>query len=142
MSEELKAKATLNGLRLSPRKVALVASLVRGRTVEDAIIILNNTNKRAAKPLRKLLESARANAINNHNMKSEGLRIETLSVTSGQRLKRYRPVSRGMAHPYIKRNSNVLVVLSGEAKPARKAKVESVTKLDDKKSDKPAKESK
>lgn len=110
MSEELKAKATLNGLRLSPRKVALVASLVRGRTVEDAIIILNNTNKRAAKPLSKLLESARANAINNHNMKSEGLRIETLSVTSGQRLKRYRPVARGMAHPYIKRNSNVLIV--------------------------------
>ena len=70
MSESLTAKAYLSELRLAPRKVSLVAGLVRGRTVEDAIVILNNTPKRAAKPLRKLLESARANAINNHNMKS------------------------------------------------------------------------
>lgn len=124
MSDKLTAKAVLNELRLTPRKVSLVAGLVRGRTVEDAIVILNNTPKRAAKPLRKLLESVRANAINNHNMKSEGLRIETLSVTAGPRLKRYRPVSRGMAHPYQKRTSNILVVVSGEAKPARKAKTE------------------
>lgn len=124
MSDKLTAKATLSELRLTPRKVSLVASLVRGRTVEDAIVILNNTPKRAAKPLRKLIESARANAINNHNIKSDGLRIETLSVTSGPRLKRYRPVSRGMAHPYIKRTSNILVVVSGDPKPAKKKKAE------------------
>lgn len=124
MSESLTAKAVLSELRLAPRKVSLVASLVRGRTVEDAIVILNNTPKRAAKPLRKLIESVRANAINNHNMKAEGLRIEAISVTAGPRLKRYRPVSRGMAHPYQKRTSNVLVVVRGEAKPAKKAKVE------------------
>ena len=127
MSESLTAKAVLSELRLDPRKVSLVASLVRGRTVEDAIVILNNTPKRAAKPLRKLIESVRANAINNHNMKAEGLRIETISVTAGPRLKRYRPVSRGMAHPYQKRTSNVLVVVRGEAKPAKKAKVEAKT---------------
>lgn len=127
MSESLTAKAVLSELRLAPRKVLLVASLVRGRTVEDAIVILNNTPKRAAKPLRKLIESVRANAINNHNMKAEGLRIETISVTAGPRLKRYRPVSRGMAHPYQKRTSNVLVVVRGEAKPAKKAKVEAKT---------------
>lgn len=127
MSESLTAKAVLSELRLAPRKVSLVASLVRGRTVEDAIVILNNTPKRAAKPLRKLIESVRANAINNHNMKAEGLRIETISVTTGPRLKRYRPVSRGMAHPYQKRTSNVLVVVRGEAKPAKKAKVEAKT---------------
>lgn len=127
MSESLTAKAVLSELRLAPRKVSLVASLVRGRTVEDAIVILNNTPKRAAKPLRKLIESVRANAINNHNMKAEGLRIETISVTAGPRLKRYRPVLRGMAHPYQKRTSNVLVVVRGEAKPAKKAKVEAKT---------------
>ena len=127
MSESLTAKAVLSELRLAPRKVSLVASLVRGRTVEDAIVILNNTPKRAAKPLRKLIESVRANAINNHNMKAEGLRIETISVTAGPRLKRYRPVSRGMAHPYQKRTSNVLVVVRGEAKPVKKAKVEAKT---------------
>ena len=57
MSQELTAKATLKELRLAPRKVSLVASLVRGRSVEDAIVILNNTPKRAAKPLLKLIEN-------------------------------------------------------------------------------------
>lgn len=138
MSQELTAKATLKELRLAPRKVSLVASLVRGRSVEDAIVILNNTPKRAAKPLLKLIESARANAMNNHNMKAEGLRITTLSVTTGPRLKRYRPVSRGMAHPYQKRTSNILVVVSGEAKPARKAAKKAEPKTDEKVEDKPA----
>lgn len=136
MSDKLTAKATLSELRLTPRKVSLVAGLVRGRTVEDAIVILNNTPKRAAKPLRKLLESARANAINNHNMKSEGLRIETLSVTAGPRLKRFRPVSRGMAHPYQKRTSNILVVVSGDEKPARKPKTEAKSTETEKKESK------
>lgn len=113
-------KAYLKELRLAPRKVSLVAGLVRGRTVDDALVILNHTPKRAAKPLAKLIASARANAVNNHNLKSEGLQIVTLSVTSGSRLKRYRPVSRGMAHPFQKRTSNILVKISGEEKPAKK----------------------
>lgn len=122
MSESTTTKAVLRELRLTPRKVSLVASLVRGRTVEDALVILSHTPKRAAKPLYKLIDSARANAINNHNMKADGLRIETLSVTAGPRLKRYRPVARGMAHPYQKKTSNILVVVAGELKPAKKAK--------------------
>ncbi len=116
----LKVRAYLKELRLTPRKVALVAALVRGRTVDDALVILNHTPKRAAKPLAKLLASARANATNNHGLKADGLRIATLSVTSGARLKHYRPVSRGMAHPYVKRTANVLVEIVGEAKPAKK----------------------
>lgn len=130
MSKKLTAKAVLSELRLTPRKVSLVAGLVRGRTVEDAIVILNSTPKRAAKPLRKLLESARANAMNNHNMRAEGLRIDTLSVTAGPRIKRYRPVARGSAHPYQKRTSNILVVVSGDAKPARKPKAEATKPAD------------
>lgn len=122
MNESQTAKAVLRELRLTPRKVSLVAGLVRGRTVEDALVILSNTPKRAAKPLSKLIDSARANAINNHNLKSEGLRIETLSVTAGPRLKRFRPVARGMAHPYQKRTSNILLVVRGDVKPAKKAK--------------------
>lgn len=119
MSENLTTKATLKDLRLAPRKVSLVAGLIRGRTVEDALVILSNTPKRAAGPLSKLIASARANALNNHNMKSDGLVIETLSVTAGTRIKRFRPVSRGMAHPYQRKNSNILVIVRGEAKPAR-----------------------
>ena len=80
---ETTVKATLRELSLTPRKVALVAALVRGRTVEDALVILQHTPKRAAKPLAKLIASARANAVNNHGLKADGLRITTLSVTSG-----------------------------------------------------------
>jgi len=120
MSEVNKVRAYLKELRMTPRKLSLVAALVRGRTVDDALVILNHTPKRAAKPLAKLIASARANATNNHGLKADGLRITTLSVTSGSRLKRFRPVSRGMAHPFQKRTSNILVEITGELKPAKK----------------------
>ena len=119
MSENI-VKASLRELQLAPRKAALVASLVRGRSVEDALVILQHTPKHAAKPLAKLIASARANAVNNHGLKADGLRIETLSVTSGPRLKRFRPVSRGRAHPFVKRTSHIFVTISGDLKPARK----------------------
>lgn len=113
-------KAYLKELRMSPRKVSEVAALVRGRNVDDALVILNHTPRRAAKPLAKVIASARANATNNHGLKADGLRISTLSITSGPRLKRFRPVSRGMAHPFQKRTSNILVIVDGVEKPARK----------------------
>ena len=113
-------RAYLKELRMTPRKVSLVAALVRGRTIEDALVILSHTPKRAAEPLAKLIASARANATNNHGLKAEGLKITTLSVTSGPRLKRYRPVSRGMAHPFQKRTANILVEITGELKPVKK----------------------
>ncbi|MCL1876931.1 50S ribosomal protein L22 [Candidatus Saccharibacteria bacterium] len=134
MNELTTVRAYLKELRMTPRKVALVAALVRGRTVEDALVILNHTPKRAAKPLAKLIASARANATNNHGLKAEGLKITTLSVTSGSRLKRFRPVSRGMAHPFQKRTSNVLIEVSGEIKPAKKPT--KTPETEDKKGDK------
>ena len=100
MSDKNIVKASLIELRLAPRKVGLVASLVRNRSVDDALVILQHTPKRSAKPVAKLIASARANAVNNHGLKAEGLRIDTISVTSGPRLKRFRPVSRGRAHPF------------------------------------------
>lgn len=131
MSENI-VRAYLKELRMAPRKVSLVAALVRGRTVDDALVILNHTDKRAAKPLAKVIASARANATNNHGLKSDGLRIKTLSVTAGPRLKRFRPVSRGMAHPFQKRTSNILVEIVGEAKPARKSTTTNVKKKEEK----------
>jgi large subunit ribosomal protein L22 len=113
-------KASLKDLRMSPRKVGEVVALIRGRLVEDALVILSHTPRRTAKPVAKLVESARANAVNNHGLKADGLKIQTISVTSGPRLKRYRPVSRGMAHPFQKRTAHVYVTLSGEEKPAKK----------------------
>lgn len=134
--EKAIVRAYLKELRQTPRKVSLVASLVRGRTVDDALVILNHTPKRAAKPLAKLISSARANATNNHGLKSDNLIISTLSVTSGARLKRFRPVSRGMAHAFQKRTANVLVEISGEIKPVKSAEKSSEKNSSDKKGDK------
>ena len=129
MSDKNIVKASLAELSLAPRKVALVASLVRNRSVDDALVILQHTPKRSAKPVAKLIASARANAVNNHGLKAEGLRIDTISVTAGPRLKRFRPVSRGRAHPFQKKTANIYVAVSGDLKPAKKpAKVATETK--------------
>lgn len=105
----------------APRKVSLVASLVRGRSVADAIVILNHTPKRAALVVRKAIESAQANAVNNHGFDGKTLVISTLSVTTGTRLKRFNPASRGRALPYQKKSSNILVEVTGELKPKKAA---------------------
>lgn len=113
-------KAIAKGVRMSPRKVGVVASLVRGRTVADALVILEHTPRRAAMPVLKTIKSAQANADNNHNMRPDTLRIVEISVTPGPRLKRFRPAARGMALPYQKRTSHIRVVVDGESRPAKK----------------------
>lgn len=122
-------RANAQGVRQSPRKVGLVASLVRGRSVADALVILEHTPKRAAKPVLKLIQSAKANAVNNHNLVADTLTISQLQVTAGPRLKRYNPAAQGRALPYQKRSSHVFVELSGEVK----AKKPSAAKADTKK---------
>jgi large subunit ribosomal protein L22 len=118
---------------LAPRKVSLVAGLVRGRTVADALVILSHTPKRAAKPVAKAIESAAANASNNHGLDSKTLTIKTISVTTGTRIRRFKPASRGRALPFEKKSSNILVEVIGAekpkkapAKPAAEAKTEEV----------------
>lgn len=107
------------GIDQAPRKVSLVASLVRGRSVADAIVILNHTPRRAALPVLKAIESAKANAVNNHGFDGKTLTIATLSVTTGTRLKRFKPASRGRALPFQKKTSNILVEVTGELKPKK-----------------------
>ena len=109
-------RAYAKGVDMTPRKLGLVAGLVRGRTVADALIILSHTPKRAAKPIAKVIASAQANAVNTHNVDGKTLLIDTISVTAGPRLKRYKPASRGRALPFQKRTSHVLVVVSGNEK--------------------------
>lgn len=119
MSEAKIVKASAQGMRIAPRKVSEVAALVRGRSVDDALVILSHVPRRAAGPLAKLVESAKANAINNHNLKPEGLQIVKLQVNAGARLKRYIPVARGMAHPFQRKSSNVFIEITGEEKPKK-----------------------
>lgn len=132
MSEALVVRSYTKGVSQSPRKVSLVASLVRGRTVADALVILAHTPKRAALPVAKAIESAKANAVNNHGFDAKTLVISTLSVTSGTRLKRYIPASRGRALPFDKITSNILVEVTGDLKPKKKP----VEKTTDKKESK------
>jgi large subunit ribosomal protein L22 len=133
MAEVQKVRSYIKGVDQAPRKVSLVAGLVRGRTVADALVILSHTPKRSAKPVAKAIESAKANATNNHGLDGKTLTISTLSVTTGTRIKRFKPASRGRALPFEKKSSNILVVVSGEVKakkkpaaaPAEKAPAES-----------------
>lgn len=113
-------KAIAKGVSMSPRKVGAVAGLVRGRTVSDALVILSHTPRRAALPVVKVIESARANAENNHNYKPETLMITEISVSPGARLKRFRPAAHGRALPFQRRTSHIRVVVDGEVRPARK----------------------
>ena len=122
--------ALAKAVRISPRKVSVVASLVRGRSVNDALVILEHAPRNAAIPVAKVIKSARANADHNHGLKPDTLRITEITVTAGPRTKRFRPVSRGMAHPYQKRTSHIRVLVDGEKRVVKKpeAKVTKETK--------------
>ena len=116
-------KAIAKGVRISPRKVGVVAALVRGRTVSDAVVILEHTPRRSALAVKKAIESAAANAEHNHNLKPGTLKIVEISVTPGPRLKRYRPAAHGRALPFMRRTSHIRVVVDGEERAAKKPAV-------------------
>jgi len=120
MTDNLTIRSYTEGVDQTPRKISLVASLVRGRSVADALVILSHTPKRAALPVVKAIESAKSNAVNNHGLDNKTLQISTLSVTAGSRLKRFKPASRGRALPFQKKSSNILVEVTGELKPKKK----------------------
>jgi large subunit ribosomal protein L22 len=120
MANTTTIRSYAKGIDQAPRKVALVASLVRRRTVADALVILAHTPKRAALPVIKAIESAKSNAVNTHGLDAKTLTISTLSVTAGSRLKRFKPASRGRALPFQKKSANILVEVTGDVK-AKKA---------------------
>ncbi len=120
MADNIIVRAYAKGVDQAPRKVGVVASLVRNRSVADALVILEHVPRRASEPVKKAIESAKANAINNHGVDGKTLHISTISVTVGTRLKRFKPASRGRALPFQKKTSNILVELSGAEKPKKK----------------------
>ncbi|MEO8784863.1 MAG: 50S ribosomal protein L22 [Candidatus Saccharimonadales bacterium] len=123
----MSVQSIAKGVRMSPRKVGVVASLVRGRSVADALTILEHTPRRSALPVRKAIESARANADHNHKLKPDTLRIISITVTPGVRLKRYRPAAHGRALPFQRRTSHISVIVDGEARVVKNAAVKPVT---------------
>lgn len=113
-------RSIAKGVTISPRKVSVVASLVRGRSVEDALTILEHTPRRSALAVKKAILSAQANAEHNHNYKPGSLHIIELSVTPGPRLKRYKPAAHGRALPFQKKTSHIRVIVEGEQRAAKK----------------------
>ncbi len=115
----MSVQAIAKGVQISPRKVGVVVALVRGRSVDDAVTILEHTPRRSALAVKKVIMSARANADYNHGYKPGTLRIVEISVTPGPRSKRYRPASRGTALPYQKKSSHIRVVVDGEKRQVK-----------------------
>lgn len=107
-------KAILKNYRQSPRKVRLIADLVRGKRVSDALTTLQFVDKRAAGPFAKLIKSAVANATH-QGKDAEKLFVKTVQVNKAATLKRFRPRARGSASRINKRNSHISVEL-GEKK--------------------------
>ena len=113
------ATAQLNTYRQSPRKVRLVADLIRGKKVAQALTTLRFANKRATGPIIKLIESAVANA-KNKGLNVDSLVVSAITVNAGQVLKRSMPMSRGRAFGIHKRTSHVSVSVSEDKETAAK----------------------
>jgi large subunit ribosomal protein L22 len=111
-------KAYLKNYRQAPRKVRLVANLVRGKKVGRALVLLSATDKKSTTPLKKLVESAIANA-KNSGANTENLLIKEIQVNEGIVFKRFQPRARGRASAIRKKTSHISVVL-GEKKEANK----------------------
>ena len=110
-ADELVAKATVKYARISSRKIAIVANLIRGKNVDEALAILKFTPKAGSEVLEKLLKSAIANAENNHQMAHSKLYIAEIYSNQGPTLKRIRPAAKGSAVRIRKRTSNTTIVL-------------------------------
>ena len=118
MADTYFAHAYEKGIDSMPRKTSIVASLVRDRYVADAVVILEHTPRKAARAVRKAIESANANLLNNSKVSIDPktVRIVRISVTAGTRIRRYKPASRGRALPFEKISSNIFVEVAGEEK--------------------------
>lgn len=118
------ATAKLSQYRQAPRKVRLVANLVRGKSVPDALLELNNRAKRAAPVFAKLINSGVANA-KAQGMNVAELRIGEIRVDKGRVLKRSRPRAQGRAFPIHKHTSHIMVTLVDAASSKTSAKAKS-----------------
>tara|TARA_B100001027_G_scaffold113716_1_gene78491 strand:+ start:811 stop:1149 length:339 start_codon:yes stop_codon:yes gene_type:complete len=111
----METRAFLKGTRLSPQKANLVASVIRDMSIEQASDFLSFSKKKGARIIKKLLDSALANAENNHNADIDKLRIKSLIVNQGMRLKRIKPRARGRADRITKPTCHIEIILTDEA---------------------------
>lgn len=107
----MKVHATLNNLRIAPRKVRLVTRVLVGVDVREALLQLSKQTKRSSQPVYTLLKSALANAMNNFGLDETNLFIQEIRVGDGLRLKRWSPKAFGRATPLLRRGSNITLIL-------------------------------
>jgi large subunit ribosomal protein L22 len=108
----MEVAARLRGARISPQKARLVADQVRGKHVEDALDILTFSPKKAAHLIKKVLESAIANAENNEGADIDELKVSAIFVDEGMTMKRIQPRAKGRADRILKRSSHITVKVS------------------------------
>ena len=113
-TESQEARAVLKYARISSRKVKIVADLIRGKKVDEALAIIKFTPKASSEVLEKLLKSAIANAENNHGMNRGNLIVSEIYANQGPTLKRIRPAAKGSAVRIRKRTSHVTIVVKEE----------------------------
>ena len=109
-------RAYLKGTRLSPQKAGLVANAIRGKSVQDAMDFLGFNKQKGAAVIKKLLESAIANAENNNKADIDLLSVKSIIVNQGMRLKRMKPRARGRADRIIKPTCHIEIILSEGSK--------------------------
>jgi len=130
----MRVSAKLNYLRIAPRKVRLVADLIRGKSVDEARSILNFTVKKSTIPMLKLLNQAVSNAKNNFSQEEQSdhnLYISEIRVDEGPKLKRWRPRARGQAYEIQKKTSHITIVLDQIDKDALKKPVKKTSKKEE-----------
>ena len=110
----MEVKATEKYIRTSPRKLRLMADLVRGKKVDRALIILKFLPTPSAKDLAKAIQSAAANAENNFEMTPSDLKISKIFVDGGRVMKRFRAGPRGRVKPFVRRSSHITVIVKEE----------------------------
>ena len=115
MAEYQEITGVAKYLRMSPRKVRLVADLVRGKRVDDAIGVLKMTPKEAARAVEKAVNAAAANATNNYGLMREDLYITTIYADEGPTLKRMKAGARGRYKPILKRSAHITVGVAERA---------------------------
>jgi len=127
--------ARSKNIRMSARKLRLVADVVRGLPADQALAILQHLRRQAAQPLLLTLKQGVANAVNNFALPKDSLKVKMLEIGEGPTFKRGRPASRGRWHQIFKRTSHIRMILEGEKKEPKGKKIvkkESKSKKNDK----------
>jgi len=107
----MEVKSEAKYIRISPRKLRLLAEMVKDLTPKEALTSLSLTNKRGARLLFAAIKNALANAVSNFKLKEEDLKFKKIEINQGPVFKRWRPVARGVAHQLKKRLSHIKILL-------------------------------